>query len=118
MMKLLQRLIALACILAAPITNAGEKPPGNAPSDAAKIAETAPPSYESAEQIKAMPPCKAIVEENHGCYSIFRTLDGKKFSIGSPAATQQVVRFLGTLKEGQTYKFPSVFVDYQKQKRR
>ncbi len=115
-MKLLQRLITFACILAAPFTHAAEKPAGNAPADANKSAETASPGYETAKQIKAMPPCKATVEEHHSCYSIFRTADGKKFSIGSPAATQDVVQFLQTLKNGQTYKFPSVFLDYQKKK--
>jgi len=80
-----------------------------------KSADTAMPDYETAEQIKAMSPCKATVEERHPCYSIFRTADGKKFSIGSPAATQEVVQFLGMLKEGHNYKLPGVFLDYQKQ---
>ena len=80
-----------------------------------KSSDTVIPNYETAEQIKAMSPCKATVEEHHPCYSIFRTADGKKFSIGSPAATQHVVQFLGTLKEGHGYKFPGVFLDYQKQ---
>ena len=71
--------------------------------------------YETAEQIKAMSPCNAAVEERQPCYSIFRTADGKKFSIGSPAATREVVQFLGTLKEGQVYQFPGIFLDYQKQ---
>ena len=65
--------------------------------------------------IKAISPCKATVAEHHACYSIFRTADGKRFSIGSPAATPEVVQFLGTLKEGHAYKFPGVFLDYQKQ---
>jgi hypothetical protein len=81
-----------------------------------KSADTAMPDYETAEQIKAMSPCKATVEERHPCYSIFRTAGGKTFSIGSPAATQEVVQFLGTLKEGQRYKFPGVFLDYQNSK--
>ena len=80
-----------------------------------KSADTAMPDYETAEQIKAMSPCKATVEEHHPCYSIFRTADGKKFSIGSPAASQHVVQFLGTLKQGHAYRFPGVFLDYQKQ---
>jgi hypothetical protein len=79
-----------------------------------KSAETAMPDYETAEQIKTMSPCKATVEERHPCYSIFRTADGKKFSIGSPSATQEVVQFLGTLKEGHAYEFSGVFLDYQK----
>ena len=116
-MKPLQRLVALACILAAPFTHAAEKPAGPAPADAKKSVEIVPPSYETVQQIKAMPPCKATVEEHHSCYSIFRTDDGKQFSIGSPAAKREVVQFLQTLKDGQTYKFPSVFLDYQKNKK-
>src|SRR6266498_1897347 len=91
-MKLHPPLTTLACVVAATFTHAAE----------------------TAEQIKAMPPCKATVAEHHGCYSVFRTADGKKFSIGSPAATQDVVQFLQTLKNGRSYEFPSVFLDYQK----
>jgi hypothetical protein len=80
-----------------------------------KSIATATPSYETAHQIKAISPCEATVEERHPCYSIFRTADGKKFSIGSPAATQEVVQFLGTLKEGHAYTFPGVLLDYQEQ---
>jgi hypothetical protein len=80
-----------------------------------KSADTVMPDYETAEQIKAMSPCKATVEERQPCCLIFRTADGKKFSIGSPAATPEVVQFLGTLKEGNAYKFPGIFLDYQKQ---
>ena len=66
------------------------------------VTGTEMPGYETAGQIKAMPPCKAAVEEHHSCYSIFTTSDGKKFSIGSPAATREVVQFLQSLKTGQT----------------
>jgi len=113
-MKLLPRLISLACVLAALVAHAGEKPAGPATADAQKSAETAIPSSETAAQIKAMPACKATVEEHHACYSIFRTADGKIFSIGSPAATHEVVKFLEALRNGQSYEFPGVFLDYQK----
>jgi hypothetical protein len=88
---------------------------GCAISGGKKSAETAMPDYETAEQVKTMSPCEATVEERHPCYSIFRTTDGQRFSIGSPAATQEVVRFLGTLQEGHAYKFPGAFLNYQKQ---
>ena len=117
-MKLLQRLIILACILAAPVTNAGEKPANNAASDAKKSAETESPGYETAEQIKAMPPCKAMIVENGVCVFTFRTSDGKKFYIGSPFAAREVQQFLETLKEGRTYKFPDAFLDHQKKHRK
>ena len=116
-MKPLQRFIAFACILAAPVTHAAEKPAGNAPVDAKKSAEIVRPGYRTAQEIKAMSPCKATVEEHRSCYSILRTDDGKQFSIGSPTANLEVVQFLRTLKNGQTYEFPSVFIDYQKNKK-
>src|SRR5262245_37861008 len=71
-------------------------------------------SLETAEQIRAMPPCKATVEEREPCGSMFTTADGRKFYIGSPAAPPEVVQFLQTLKDGQTYEFPGVFLNYQK----
>ena len=69
---------------------------------------------ETAGQIKAMPPCRATLETRQPCYAIFRTADGKRFAIGSPAASSEVVRFLGTLHGGESYAFPGVFVDYLK----
>lgn len=70
--------------------------------------------YEIADEIETIPVCKATVEEKYPCYSIFRTADGHRFSIGSPGAPNEVIHFLTTLKQGHAYKFPSVFFDYQK----
>lgn len=70
--------------------------------------------HETAGQIKAMPPCRAALENRQPCYATFRTADGRRFAIGSPAAPSEVVRFLGTLHEGESYAFPDVFVDYLK----
>jgi hypothetical protein len=70
--------------------------------------------FETGEQIRAMPACKATVEEQQPCCSLFRTADSRKFYIGSPAAGREVVQFLQTLKEGQIYEFPGVFLHYQK----
>jgi hypothetical protein len=77
--------------------------------------ETAAPVYEMAQQIEAMPPCKATVVHRYPCYSLLRTTDGKKFCIGSPGATPEVSRFLETLKDGRTYRFPDAFLSYQQQ---
>jgi hypothetical protein len=116
-MKLLHCLTALALVLTAPVTHAEEKSSGKETADGKKAAEIALPGYESAEQITAMLPCKATVEESHGCYSVFTTADGKKFSIGGPGATKEVVRFLQTLKDGESYELPGAFLDYQKKKK-
>ena len=76
--------------------------------------ETAAPIYEMAEEIKAMPPCKATVVHRYPCYSLLRATDGKKFCIGSPGATPEVSRFVETLKDGRTYRFPDAFLSYQR----
>ena len=96
---------------------AREKPAGNATSDAKKSADTAIPNYETAEQIKAMPPGKATVEHIETFSSHLRTTGGKKFTIGSERGEQEVWHFVGTaLKKGQTYEFPGAFLDYQNRK--
>jgi hypothetical protein len=68
--------------------------------------------YVTAEEIRAMPPCKATVECAAPCYSLFRTADGKMFVIGDPGSKPEVWRFLGTLEKGQTYALPGAFVEY------
>ncbi len=80
---------------------------------------TAPPSvYETAEQIKAMPPCKVTVLERGPCYVFLKAMDGKGFYLGSPASKAEVERFLAVLKDGQQYDFPDTFVEYQERQRR
>ena len=70
--------------------------------------------YVTAEELKAMPPVNATLESSGPCFSILRGSDGKQFVIGDPGSGRVVWRFLGTLKEGQAYEFPSAFLDYQK----
>ena len=72
-------------------------------------------SHETAEQIKTMKPCKAIVVSTHGCYAVLRTTRGREFTIGSPGNTAELNGFVGDLKEGQAYSFPDAFLLYQKQ---
>jgi hypothetical protein len=84
-----------------------------AASGAKKSGEMAIPVYETAEQIKAMPPCRATVVHIYPCYSLLKTTDGKQLYIGSPGATPEVGSFVGTLKEGKTYRFPGAFFMYQ-----
>src|SRR6266853_6243465 len=111
-MKLLQLLNAIACILAAPVTNAGEKPAGKAPTDAKKSAETAIRDYNTAEQLKAMPRCKATVEHIGPAWLSLKTTDGKQFIIGNAESKPEVWQFLKTLQGGDTYEFPGAFLDY------
>jgi hypothetical protein len=72
------------------------------------------PSYETAEQINAMPVCTAKVIETAPCYVGLKTSDGKTIYIGSPASKADVVGFLGGLIVGQSYRFPEAFVNYQR----
>jgi len=95
----------------------GGKPDGKAGIPKADTVESAGEpiaDHETVEQIKAMSPCRATLEERQPCYANFRTTDGKRFAIGSPAAPSEVVQFLGTLHEGETYALPGVFLDYLK----
>ena len=84
--------------------------------DAKKSTESAAAHiYETAEEIRAMPPCKARVVQTYPCYSLLRATDGQKFCIGSPGATREVSRFIETLSNTETYSFPDAFLAYQKQ---
>jgi hypothetical protein len=105
-MKLLPCLILLACFPASPLANADGKAPAGV--------EAADQGYVTADQIGAMPPRKARLEERGPCYAVFRTADGKEFSIGSPVARSQVVEFIGSLKEGESYRLPEAFLEFQK----
>ncbi len=75
-----------------------------------------PPVYDTAEQIRVMPACEAVVVERGPCYVQLKTADGNAFLIGSPGAGDDILQFLEVLKEGQTYKFPQTFRNYQKQR--
>jgi hypothetical protein len=113
-MNLLRRFATILCTLAATLANADEKTANKSDESAKKSREGVLPYFETAEQIKAMKPCEAAVEEINGCYAVFRAADGKEFTIGFPGNTHEVQGFLNTLKKGQTYKFPSAFLSYQK----
>lgn len=75
------------------------------------------PVYDTAEEIQAMPPCKAVVVERAPCFVYLSTRDGKGFYIGSPGSTAEVGRFTNELKDGRSYKFPETFLKYQEQRR-
>jgi hypothetical protein len=108
MKKTLARL-AFPSVLAAAML-----PTSCATSNVKRPSESVACIYETAEEIQAMPPCKATVVHTYPCYSLLRTSDAKKFCIGSPGATPEVSRFVETLTDRQSYRFPGVFVDYQR----
>jgi hypothetical protein len=72
------------------------------------------PIYETAEQIKAMPFCRAKVVDRGPCFVSLRTAGGKGFYLGSPNSNPDVTLFLETLKDGKTYVLPDAFLQYQK----
>jgi len=72
------------------------------------------PVYETAEEIRAMPPSKATVVQRAPCFVYLRTEERTGFYIGSPGSTADVGYFLAVLKDGQTYSFPNVFLEYEK----
>lgn len=80
--------------------------------------EAPPPVYDTAEEIQAMPLCKAVVVERGPCYVRLITVDGGEILIGSPAAGEDIVQFLYVLKDNRTYKFPETFQKYEEQRHR
>jgi hypothetical protein len=71
-------------------------------------------SYVTAKEITAMAPCTAIFAKRLSEYSgSFTNAEGKRFVLGDEHGGQWVWHFVGALKEGQAYKFPDAFVNYQ-----
>jgi hypothetical protein len=84
--------------------------------------------YPTAQDIAAMPPCKATVIVAAPCYCMFRKApsDGDNgaaaattpaneiFVIGDPGSKPLVWHFLRTLEDGQTCDLPAAFLAYQK----
>lgn len=76
--------------------------------------EKASPAFDTAEKIKAMPPCKATVEHVGVRDSRLRTAEGKLFFIGGDEATPEVIQFLEALRDKHTCQFPDVFLEFVK----
>lgn len=72
------------------------------------------PYYDTAEQIKAMQPCKATVDRKLPCHAVFRTADGKRFCIQSCGTKAQVREFVERLEKGHSYALPDSFIAYEK----
>jgi hypothetical protein len=77
--------------------------------------------YPTAQDIAAMPPCKATVIVAAPCYSMFRkapsdngAASNEIFVIGDPGSKPLVWHFLRTLEDGQTCDLPAAFLAYQK----
>lgn len=79
--------------------------------DTRQLGKALGPVYETAEQIKAMPRCKARVVERGPCYVHLETADGKGFYLGSPGSNGDVIRFVAVLNEGQYCEFPHALVE-------
>jgi hypothetical protein len=83
--------------------------------------------YPTAQDIAAIPPCKATVIVAAPCYCMFRkapsaggggaaaaATSNEIFVIGDPGSKPLVWRFLSTLEDGQTCDLPAAFLAYQK----
>jgi hypothetical protein len=111
--------LALASALATTMLLSGyaaEKPTDKPSTDAKKPANTPLPIYDTIEQVKAMPPCKATVEQVETFSSLLSTAGGQKFRIGSERGEQEVWHFVGTLKQGRKNDFPSAFLVFEARK--
>jgi hypothetical protein len=76
---------------------------------------TAPcPDYETAEQIRGMPPCQARVVQRSPCSVYLQTADGKGLYLGSPGSKADVNHFLTVLKVGQNYDLPDASLKNQR----
>jgi hypothetical protein len=69
--------------------------------------------YVTATEIAAMSPCTATLAARNPCSSYFSTADGKWFGIGDPSSGAQVSQFIWSLKDGETCRFPEVFLSFQ-----
>jgi hypothetical protein len=111
-MRSLQRLPLILCVAA--VLGADIRESTGGVSIDKRPAEKVTASYKTAEEIKAMRPCRATVERRVVCYVVLKSADGQKFHIGSPGNTAEVHGFIDTLEEGRTYSLPSAFIAYQK----
>ena len=73
--------------------------------------------YDNDAQLLAMPSCQATVVRIFPCGASLVTEDGRGLSIGGPGAAGEVVGFVQTLEEGQTYVLPDAFLNHQKHQR-
>jgi hypothetical protein len=73
----------------------------------------AAPSYVTAKDIAAMPACTAVLAARSPCSSSFMTPEGKWFGIGDPSSGAQISRFIWSLRDEETNRFPDVFLAYQ-----
>jgi hypothetical protein len=69
--------------------------------------------YDTAEKIRFMHPCTGTVVTRGPCFAYLKTEGGRDFHIGSPGNTAEIARFLETLKEGQSHRFPESFLKFQ-----
>jgi hypothetical protein len=80
------------------------------------LAYQAAPRYVTPQEITEMPACTARFTRAWDKSGYFKTADGKQFFIGDKQTAKDVARFISTLKEGTTYEFPGVFLEYQKKR--
>jgi hypothetical protein len=64
--------------------------------------------------IRTMKPVTASVAANHGNRIFLKTADGSRLSLGGIGVSRAIARFLGSLKEGESYLFPQALIDFEK----
>ncbi len=89
-----------------------------APQEGPTLGQGPGPVYDTAEQIRSMPACRAVVVERGPCYVRLRSMEGNELYLGSPAAGNDVIEFLQGLKDGRTYRFPEAFRRYEEQRQK
>ena len=65
-------------------------------------------------QLESIPKCKATVEKITPCSVHLKTDDGQALSLAGPGgADRAILRFMDTLKKGQTYTLPDAFIEFR-----
>ncbi len=88
------------------------------PEEAPPLGQAPGPVYDTAEQIRSMPTCRAVVVERGPCYARLRSKEGSELYLGSPGAGKDVMEFVQGLKDGRTYQLPEAFRRYEAQRRK
>lgn len=107
-MKTRRALFALGCVLTTHMLHAGERSPSKEPIEIPNCLFI-PGCY-----IRSMTPVTATVTHRHVDRAFLKTTDGQKISLGGFGSSPEIIKFIASLKENVSYRFPEVFLDHEK----
>ena len=72
-------------------------------------------NYLKVKHLESIAKCQATVEKITACSVHLKTDDGQAISLAGPGgADRAILRFMDTLKKGQTYTLPDAFIEFRK----